>query len=62
MRGVRSEGSFPNFVRSFAFAVDVTVSAHLPSQDILTSEHHNLINPDTSVASASENCRGSSTQ
>jgi len=31
--------------------------AHPPSQDISTSDHHTLINTDTTVANASENCK-----
>jgi len=31
--------------------------AQPPSQDILSSEHHNLINHEKAVTSASENCR-----
>ena len=36
--------------------VDATL-AHPPSQDILKSEQHNLINTDKLVVSASENCK-----
>ena len=36
--------------------------AHPPCQDILTSEHHNLIKPDKAVVSDSENCKGISMQ
>jgi hypothetical protein len=31
--------------------------AHPPSQDILSSTHHNLINNETAVVSVSENCK-----
>jgi hypothetical protein len=54
---VRQRSAKQNLRKSLSVCGECHWLAHPPSQDILSSGHHNLINTETAVVSASGNCK-----